>query len=121
MKKQLVIYFITILLIVIGLCGCNEQNNIITGDTSIKDINENSEKYLNKTLTVKGEYNSIPECVIDNNGKYLLLNFSNVINKSLLRQQSEYRFTGILSYGNPINQSSTFYYIYLEVIKFELA
>ena len=119
MKKQLVIYCITILLIVIGLCGCGEQNNIITGDTSIKDINENSEKYLNKTVTVKGEYNFIPEYVIDQNSNYLLLHISNDINKSILVSQSEYRFTGIVSYGNPINQSSTFYYIYLEVIKIE--
>ena len=119
MKKQIVIFCIVTLLIAIGICGCNEQNNFIAGDTSIKDINENSDKYLNKTLTVKGEYNFIPECVIDNDGKYLLLNFSNTINKSQLKQQSEYRFTGILSYGNPINQSSTFSYIYLEVTKFE--
>jgi len=119
MKKQLIIIGIISLLICIGLSGCNEQNNVISGETSIQDINENSDFYINKTVTVKGKYNAIPEWVIDDNTKYLLLHISNDINKSALIQDSEYRFTGIVKYGNPINQTSTFYYIYLEVTKFE--
>jgi len=119
MRKKLVIFSIAVLFVVIGLCGCNQQTNIISGETSIKDINENSNEYLNKTVTVKGKYNSIPEWVIDDNSNYLLLHVSDAINKSTLIPQSEYRFTGIARYGNPINQSSTFSYIYLDVTKIE--
>lgn len=119
MKNQLILFGIIFFLITTVLCGCNEQTNIISGETSIKDIHENSDKYLNKTVIVKGKYNYIPEFVIDNSSNLLFLNISDALIKSKLVSQSDYKFTGIVKYGNPINQSSTFYYIYLEVIKIE--
>ena len=119
MKKQLITIGIIVLFIGTFLCGCNEQTNIISGETSIKEINLNSNNYINKTVTVKGKYISLPEYVIYNDSNYLFLHMSNSINKSILVPQTEYRFTGVVKYGNPINQSSTFYYIYLEATKIE--
>ena len=89
MKKQLMIIGIIVLLITIGLSGCNETG---IGLTDIGDLVANPENYLGEDVKVKGVI--IGNLICDNSG----LSFPFKLKNSL---SGEYYLTGIVAYGNP--------------------
>ena len=88
MKKQLIIIGIIIILLAVGLSGCNETG---IGLTDIGDLVANPKNYLGKEVKVKGVI--IGNLICDNSG----LSFPFKLNNSL---NGEYYLTGIVKYGN---------------------
>jgi len=112
MKKQLVIFGIVALLICVGLSGCSG-----IGTTSIKDINEHPNRYINQTVTLQGSY--IGTIISDNSGGSLILVIPNhVAQPNPFVFYSEYKFTGILRYSKDMIYIAT-KGLYLEVTKIE--
>jgi len=52
MKKQLIIVGIAVLLVFVGLSGCEQ----LSGETSIKEIQDHANNYIGKTVTIRGQY-----------------------------------------------------------------
>ena len=119
MKKQLIILIVAVLLLVVGLCGCNN----LSGTVSLKEIKEHPNKYLNQTISVEGYYSgglimstTSPQSESEAmEAVTTALAIENNQNSITLYEGGKYRFTGILSektlFWNP--------YIYLNVTKVE--
>lgn len=97
MKKPFVIIGIIVLLVTVGLSGCN---NI--GTTNIGDITANPQNYLNKTVTIEGTCVSIytNRMIADDSGHQLPFKFQNSLN-------GRYRLTGVIKF-------ETMYYMDVE-------
>jgi hypothetical protein len=112
MKKQTIVVGIIILLIIVGLSGCNEQ----TDEVSIIEIKQHVNKYLNQTVTVIGEY--WKTIIKDEDSNTLYIYISDTVVKPTFIDGLEYRFTGIVRYalfpGIPYYTEPS---IYLEVTK----
>jgi hypothetical protein len=97
MKKQLILIGILALLVSIELSGCSGVRL-----TSIKDIKEHPNRYINQTVVVKGKYISlnVTDAVIDGNWNINLL-FPTNITKPVpyAKYKGDYIFTGIVRYG----------------------
>jgi hypothetical protein len=117
MKKQLVIIGIVTLFVGVGLSGCNE-----VGITTIRDIKEHSDNYINKTATVVGKYRGFTGSyysIHDENFSVLnAVDSKNVIKPTPIDSDSEYKFTGIVRHGEIPN--TDIHGIYLEVTKIEI-
>jgi hypothetical protein len=118
MKKQLVIIGIVALLVCIGLSGCQQ----LSGETSIADILTHSNNYINKTVTIRGQYmpaGSIYSImnVKDGQGYITAIDSNSVIKPTPLVPGSEYKFTGIVRYG--IMPNTGMLGLYFEVTKIE--
>lgn len=114
MKKQLAIIGIFALLVCVGFSGC-----IVFGTTSIKDIVEHPNRFINQTVVVKGKYISLSlaDAVMDNKWNLYLLIPSNISKPIPFSQLSEYTFAGIVHYGKYWEDKEEV--LYLEVTKIE--
>jgi hypothetical protein len=112
MKNQLVILGIVALFVCVGLSGCSGL-----GTTSIKDIRDHPNRYINQTVTLQGTYQYMS--VYDNSGGILCLVIpSDVKQPTPFVFYSEYKFTGIVRYSNNMIYSATGG-LYLEVTRIE--
>jgi hypothetical protein len=110
MKKQLVIIGIVTLLFCIGFSGCDS-----IGTTSIIDIQTHLNRYLNHTVTIKGSI--VFGQITDGTGNYIrYLILDNVTKPTPFVDGTEYKFTGIVRYGE---YQDTEPVIYLDVTKIE--
>jgi len=118
MRKQLIIVGIIILLIVVGLSGCNEQSS----KSTISDMYRHSNTYINQNVTIIGNsslYSSDNYWITDSTGASIIAtNSNNVIKPTPLVTGSQYKFTGIVRYGQPpgCDMANT---VYLVVTKIE--
>ena len=99
MKKQLVILGISVLLICIGLSGCNEVG---VGLTNIGDITANPNDYIGKEVTIEGSCGSVIGnygVITDLGGHNILYNYQNSLN-------GNYRLTGMIQKGTGMYASS---------------
>jgi len=115
MKKQLVIVGIIVILICVGLNGC-------VGETSIADIQAHSNNYINKTVTIRGQYSgggSLYYIMDTKAGVSMIqaIDSNNIVKPTPVVSGSEYKFTGIVRYGSPMSYYPTS--LYLEVTKIE--
>ena len=121
MKKQLLIIGIIVLLITVGLSGCQQssQSSVIT---SIGDIHANANKYINQTVTVQATYYGVGGnsyyMIMDSTMSIYATETNNVVKPTPLVSASQYKFTGIVRYGQP---PGSFFSpdVYLEVSKIE--
>ena len=90
--KILLLIGIAILLLTVGLTGC--ETNII----SINELKNNADSYLNETVTVKGRYLKWPTDTVQDHTDEIALTFLEDVNKSMLNVGSEYYFTGVLKH-----------------------
>lgn len=131
MKKQSVIKAIIVMLAVIIAISAilvyvelSGYNGI--GVTSIKDIQEHPNRYINQTIIITGTFNRYSDIVIvtifdtgmvtDESGKINIMIPNNVKQPTPFDQFAKYRFTGIVQYGEVYYTGSG---IYLEVTKIE--
>ena len=118
MKKQLVIIGIIILLVSVGLSGCQQ----LSGETLISDIKAHPNSYINKTVTIRG-LNYMVEAVtglvivVDKSTDSLPLKISDNVQKPTpFLPTAEYKYTGIVRYGEVVKDAVM---LYLEVTKIE--
>jgi len=100
MKKQFIIVGIIVLLVCVGLSGCNE--NVLVGDLSPGEVRQHTDKYLGKTVTVRGYYSLgliLPS--IDANNPNILTEAIQVQLPEGIKcyDSSQYRFTGVVVVG----------------------
>jgi len=88
MKKQLMIIGVIVILITVGLSGCNETD---IGLTDIGDLQAYPENYLGKEVKVKGVI--VGNLICDDSG----FNFPFKFNNSL---SGDYYFTGIVEHDS---------------------
>lgn len=96
MKKQLVVIGIVAMLVCVGLSGCqNTGKNIV----SIGELNANPEKYINKTVTVRG---FIVVNIIEDtsNLNSIIFKYSDNFSEMNKVNSGEFYFTGIFKYGD---------------------
>jgi hypothetical protein len=113
MKKQLVIVGIAVLLICIGLSGCEQKgnNNLV----SFQELTENLPKYMGKTVTLEGYIAFTTPGLNDTSGAATMydsaLNHQYVVQlsvpSSITLYTGMYRITGIakdfpIGSGNPL-------------------
>jgi len=111
MKKQLVIIGILALLVSVGLSGCN---NIAT--TSINDIREHPNRFINQTVTIIANYLGGG---IFQDGDVLYVDISDSVKLPVpFVEQAQYRFTGIVRHSDDTKYKFTGG-LYLEVTKIE--
>jgi len=122
MRKQLVIIGVIALLVCVGLSGCSS-----IGTTSMKDIMEHPNNYINKTVTlIAKEKGWVPDIKVgllwdgDKETIYFIVQ-DNAKKPSPYIQGSEYKYTGIVRLGKPSQYPSDIEYIpvHLEVTKIE--
>jgi len=123
MKKHLMQFGIIFLLICTVLSGCNTL-----GETSIDDITQHPNNYLNKEVTIKGTYPGasmadtldgnpgITFMVIDYSSGAIYVSIKEDIDTSMLITNGEYRFTGITKLYKPSPYSEM---IYIDVSKIQ--
>ena len=132
MKKQLLIIGIIVLLICVGLSGCQIQNCPDPSGNkpiSIGCILQNPDKYLNKTVIITGTYGkndnfnetwvTTPSIHFANVPDNLNLIFLEEVNTSVLIAWKDYSFTGILKEFGTEDKGTQMHPIYLEVTKIE--
>jgi len=116
MNKNLVFVGIAVLLLlVVGLSGC-------IGGTSIKDIQEHPNNYLDKEVTIQAFYGG--KITSGDTGRYFIYQkkflsdsidktinvyFDNNVDKSDLINGGEYKFTGIIKSEETIYESTILY------------
>jgi hypothetical protein len=86
MKKNLIIIGTAVLLLAVGLSGCNE---IGLGITNIGDIDANPENYLGKEVTVEGDCSHYQ--ISDDSGHTIRFKYHHSID-------GMYRLTGIIEH-----------------------
>jgi hypothetical protein len=122
MKTQLIIIGIIVIFLTVGLSGCNKTSEPTTL-TSIPEINQHWNAYINQTVTIEGT------CIGgDDNNTYSIfdasynnvyaINSNNVIKPSKLYSGTTYKFTGIIRDNENINELILGEY-YFEVTKIE--
>jgi hypothetical protein len=122
MKTQLIIIGIIVIFLTVGLSGCNKTSEPTTL-TSIPEINQHWNAYINQTVTIEGT------CIGgDDNNTYSIfdtsynnvyaINSNDVIKPSKLYSGTTYKFTGIIRDNENINELILGKY-YLEVTKIE--
>ena len=94
MNNRLLILGIAVLLLAVGLSGCNEKVVV-----SIEDVNKHPSNYLNQTITVRGN-NYLNTWITDENGNLLVFSCTDT---SKLIYNEEYYWTGklIVEYNSP--------------------
>lgn len=105
MKKQLIISLMAVLLICVGLSGCNEsdRNNVV----SIREIRQHPNNFINENVTVKAFSNGFTDsrCLLteDETGELL----SNIrakvcaeVDTSMVVTMGYYYWKGIVRYDN---------------------
>ena len=124
MKKQIIIVgiIIVIVLLIIGFIYLITPN-VLPGETSIKDINEHSNKYMNQTVTIRGScitFRSIGLWIVDSAGNSIVaVQSNNIVKPTQLIADTQYKFTGIVRYGTLPMPYSVGEQLYLEVTKIE--
>jgi len=109
MKKQLIIVGIIVLLVAVGLSGCQIQSCPDPSENkpiAIGCIKQNPEIYLNKSVIIKGTYGknddlnqtwvTTPSIHFGNVPDMLNLIFLEEVNTSVLILWKDYSFTGIV-------------------------
>jgi|GEM_PF-4820966 len=132
MKKQLIIIGIIVLLVCVGLSGCQIQSCSDPGDNkpiAVGCILQNPDKYLNKSVIIKGTYTRNDEfnrsMVTTSSIHYanvpdgLNLIFLEDVNTSMLKSGKEYSFTGIIKEFEIRDYNYQLHPFYLEVTKIE--
>jgi hypothetical protein len=120
MKKQLVIIGIVAILVSVVLSGCNGF-----GTTSIKEILEHPNRYINQTVVIMGKYldygteDGIREGnVTDEQNAFIFIKIpSSVGRPDPFVTTAKYKFTGIVRYGELYKYAREG--PYLEVTKIE--
>ncbi len=84
MKKQIIMLGIVVLLICVGLSGCEEVG---VGLTNIGDITANPNDYIGKEVTVEGTCNNVIFFIMDESGHSIAYNYSTQLT-------GRYRLTG---------------------------
>lgn len=118
MNKKILYIGILVILIFIGLSGC-------ISETSIKDINEHPNDYIDKEVTIQGFYGgNFPAAYSaksiyqknEGNNDVIAAKFNGEqVDVNGLILNAEYKFTGIVKSGEYTGVN----YVYIEVIKFE--
>jgi hypothetical protein len=108
-KKHLIILIVAVLLLVVGLCGCN---NVGTNVISIREINQYPNKYINETVTVKAScawlLDSTSECMLyedeqadglsDIPAKVVAGVDTSIVNRSMVINKVYFYWKGIVRY-----------------------
>jgi hypothetical protein len=134
MKKQLVIKAIIIILVVIIAISSILVYVVLNGEvTSIKDIQEYPNRYINQTVTVTGTFNNYSDIVAafvdastgtvtDESGRINIIIPMNVKQPAPFDYFAKYRFIGIVRYGEVFYEGPGVFPgpgIYLEITKIE--
>jgi hypothetical protein len=107
MNKNIIIIGIIILFLSVALSGCNESEGKVIQPGEIR---ENPEKYLNKTVTVKGIYSG--KKIVSLTGDYLLNDIDIELPEGVTcTLDVEYEFTGIVKEKMEIGRPT----LYLDV------
>ena len=116
MNIKLISIGFVLLLFVIIFCGCNSQTPSV--NTSISDIQNHSNRYINNTVTIMGKYfsGSNPYTISEGNEYIFAMDNESVKKPSAMVDLTEYKFTGIVRYGEVIPLLTT---LYLEVFLIE--
>jgi len=103
MNKQLIIFGVSVLLIVVGLSGCGDKRDDRGVATlTIKEIIDNPNKYLNSTVTLNAKISYQLKWIItieDDTGT-LPVKYEEGFNSSILNTGRLYIFTGTIVYDN---------------------
>ena len=129
MKKQIFIVGIIVLLVTVGLSGCEQKSNTENSNgensnlkvTTISDLRKSPNEYINQTVTIQGncDVDSTSCYFISDDGGFLIaINSDNVDKPTSLINHREYNFTGIVISGQP-PKCSTSEMIYILVTKIE--
>lgn len=132
-KKELILG-ITLMLLVVGLSGCNDEvSEQLSGETSIKDITEHPDNYINQTVTVRAYISIIKDLehpiytlfyspgyvnVRTSETSYIrAIETDDTVKPTPFDNTAEYKWTGIVRYGvlplDYLNET------YIELIKIE--
>ncbi len=92
MNKHLIVIGMTLMLLLVGLCGCTDVG---IGLTNIGDITANPEDYYGKEVTIEGS--CISYLVMDDSGHSMEYKYDKTLS-------GMYRLTGIIKHGLGLHQ-----------------
>ena len=125
MNKQLIILGIIILILTVGLSGCNQQQSQSSKITSSNEILSNPNNYIDHSITVQGHYYGNKSSFFTSNymimcpSSLYAINSDNVDTPTPLVYGATYKFTGIVRFGH-LPDSFLTDIVFLEVTKIEV-
>lgn len=129
MRKQLIIIGIIVLLVSVGLSGCNKQTNNNSGgdveETTVDNIKNHVNNYIGKTVAIRGccyGYNvSMPYAIHDTDQGIMYAINTDDFKDSTIHDghEYEYKFIGIIREGDVPDSDYISCEYYIEVIKIE--
>jgi hypothetical protein len=116
---------IIIILLAVGLSGCNQQQSQSSGITSSNEILSNPNIYINHSITVQGQYYGNESSFFTSNymimcpSSLYAINSDNVDTPTPLVYGATYKFTGNVKFGH-LPDSFLTDIVFLEVTKIEI-
>ena len=109
MQKKVTVVLVAILFIVVGLCGCTNNDDDVVSVSAISEIIQHPNRYVNTEVTIRGYYSMriLKEVVdgefvwvysiSDESGFNAILGYvAEGIDESILIQGGEYYWTGMI-------------------------